>query len=325
MPEQITFGELKEHQGLAVLPIQETPSSPQLDYLTLDVALALGHVRITEVNDSGSVPELLLENSAPKPVLLVDGEELVGAKQNRVLNLTILAPANQKIVIPVSCVEAGRWNHDSSDFANSNRAHFAKGRAKKMASVSESMHSHGERRSNQGEVWADIDTKFSRMDASSHTSAMSDLYEKAGSNLEDYVTAFETTAKQIGAFFYVHGRLVGFDLFDKSVTCTRLFKKLLRSYAIDALEQPVTEQPPLDIDHAESLLALLRAGEWQTYPAIGMGTDYRFSSPRAAAAGLVVDDTTIHLSGFILNCGTEATDPEGRMASARIRRRMRTH
>jgi hypothetical protein len=41
---------------------------------------------------------------------LLDGEELIGAKQNRALNLTILAPAKQVIVIPVSCVEAGRWH-----------------------------------------------------------------------------------------------------------------------------------------------------------------------------------------------------------------------
>jgi hypothetical protein len=39
------------------------------------------------------VPQLLFINDAMRPVLLLDGEELVGAKQNRVLNLTVLAPA----------------------------------------------------------------------------------------------------------------------------------------------------------------------------------------------------------------------------------------
>jgi hypothetical protein len=45
------------------------------------------------VSEGGSVPHLLFINDAMRPVLLLDGEELVGAKQNRVLNLTVLAAA----------------------------------------------------------------------------------------------------------------------------------------------------------------------------------------------------------------------------------------
>ena len=54
---------------------------------------------------------------APSPVLLVDGEELIGAKQNRVLNLSILIPAKQRCVIPICCVEAGRWRAASREFS----------------------------------------------------------------------------------------------------------------------------------------------------------------------------------------------------------------
>src|SRR5437667_4791990 len=79
------------------------------DYLLLEDAISQGKVRVTELHAGGSVPELRLENAANLPVLVVDGEELVGAKQNRVLNLTVLAPAKQTIVIPVSCVEDARW------------------------------------------------------------------------------------------------------------------------------------------------------------------------------------------------------------------------
>src|SRR5262245_21648948 len=74
------------------------------DYLTLDDAIGRGLVQITEVSGEGSVPNRKLKNESDEAVLLLDGEELIGAKQNRVLNLTILAPANRTIVIPVSCV-----------------------------------------------------------------------------------------------------------------------------------------------------------------------------------------------------------------------------
>ena len=111
----------------------------ELDYLTLADAMRLEVARVSEISDGGSVPELLFENSADLPVLIFDGEELVGAKQNRTVNLTILAPAGKTIKIPVSCVEAGRWRHESAHLEISDRHHFARGRAVKNASVSRSM------------------------------------------------------------------------------------------------------------------------------------------------------------------------------------------
>jgi hypothetical protein len=40
-----------------------------------------------------------------------DGEQLVGAKQNRILNMTVLVAAETEVTIPVSCVERGRWGY----------------------------------------------------------------------------------------------------------------------------------------------------------------------------------------------------------------------
>ena len=86
----------------------------------------------------GSVPELKVFNGLSQPVLLLDGEELIGAKQNRVLNLTIMVPADTEMMIPVSCVEAGRWQHISDGFVAADRTQFARGRAKKLSQVSRS-------------------------------------------------------------------------------------------------------------------------------------------------------------------------------------------
>ena len=109
---QVSTGAGVSFNNLAATPLVGA-NGAEPDYLTLDEALARGDVRVTETSDAGDVPELLFENLGEKSVLLLDGEELVGAKQNRVLNLTILAPAKRTITIPVSCVEAGRWSHSS--------------------------------------------------------------------------------------------------------------------------------------------------------------------------------------------------------------------
>ncbi len=90
--EGAEFGEEVSHQGLTMFPFR-SGSGGNASYLTLTKALNTGSVHVSEVSEGGSVPELLFKNSADVPVLIVDGEELVGAKQNRVANLTILAPA----------------------------------------------------------------------------------------------------------------------------------------------------------------------------------------------------------------------------------------
>lgn len=104
-----TFGKL------TLFPLL-SPESRVPDYLTLEEALEQGCSEVTEVSPAGTVSELLFTNHGDRSVLLLDGEALVGAKQDRVLNLSILAPARKTIRIPVSCVEAGRWSARSQAF-----------------------------------------------------------------------------------------------------------------------------------------------------------------------------------------------------------------
>ncbi len=61
------------------------------------------------VDDGGVVAELVTHNHGDQPVLLIEGETLLGAKQDRVLNVSVLLAAKKATTVPVSCVEAGRW------------------------------------------------------------------------------------------------------------------------------------------------------------------------------------------------------------------------
>ena len=109
------LGDPVEHRGVVIIPLFPR-HDPVADYLTLDEALPRGF-RVREVGEAGLVPELLVENPLAEDVLLYDGEELLGAKQNRILNVTVLVGGGSKLPIPVSCVEEGRWAARSASFA----------------------------------------------------------------------------------------------------------------------------------------------------------------------------------------------------------------
>ena len=106
------------------------------------------------------------------------------------LNLTILAPPNKVTILPVSCVEAGRWHMQSTAFRPASHMMYARARAARTSQVTHEMRSTGMRRSDQAAVWSDIADKASRMDAHSPTQAMASVYDKHAITTEEYVRAF---------------------------------------------------------------------------------------------------------------------------------------
>ena len=114
--EQLQIGEEQSFKNLTVYPLFSSQQA-YFAYLTLDEALIRGLVEIGEIDSQGSVPELRLTNNSDLMILILDGEELVGAKQNRIVNTTMLIPPQKMTtVIPVSCVEQGRWTYKTKSF-----------------------------------------------------------------------------------------------------------------------------------------------------------------------------------------------------------------
>jgi len=193
--QQVKIAQAMSHEGLTSYPlIRDTLFAK--DYLTLDEALTNKTAVITEVSEGGSVPQLLLRNMGEQAVFLLDGEELTGAKQNRILNISILAPAMKDTVIPVSCVEAGRWRHSSPDFSAAPRAQFSASRAKRSAHVSEDICQTGQRRSNQGEVWDDISAKLNSLGSQSDTQAVESAFMDHDQQLNAFVEKLQPAENQ---------------------------------------------------------------------------------------------------------------------------------
>jgi len=172
----IDFGEVQVFKNLQIIPLL-TKGEEGPVYLTLKEALEKRLLVITEVSAQASVPELKVLNNADLPVFLLDGEELAGAKQNRVLNTSILVKEKSELIIPVSCTEQGRWSYQSAEFYNSENIMSRNLRSKKAANVSSSLKESGSYRSDQGAVWENIEEMSASAGVHSSTGAMKDVFE----------------------------------------------------------------------------------------------------------------------------------------------------
>ena len=295
----LKLGSPQVHLNLALFPlIDERKVLP--DYLLLDDALERNLARVTEVSADGRVPELSFENDSTERILLVDGDELIGAKQNRVLNLSILVGSRQKLVIPVSCVEQGRWSYHSRDFRSARRSLFAKARAKKVRQVTESLRVNRDRRSNQSQVWADVADKAAFCRVESGTLAMADVYEESAPRLSGYATAFRSEPGQRGAVIAVDGKPIGTELFDSAAAFARYLDKLVRSYALDAIETEAGKTLAPSGAEVRRFLEAMQAAAAERFPALGEGEDIRLTGDEVTGGALVANGRIVHLAGFAM-------------------------
>src|SRR3954451_22022445 len=161
--------------ALAVFPL--FGPAPGLDYRSFAQASVLG-ATVKELDSGASVNDLLVVNPTDRPVLLYEGEEVLGAQQNRTFDVSVLVGARSRLEVPVSCVEAGRWDgsrHDES-FSPAPQAAYPALRGMKNRAARESVAAGRSPRAVQGAVWDEVAHKSARMDVASATGAMNDIY-----------------------------------------------------------------------------------------------------------------------------------------------------
>jgi hypothetical protein len=314
----LQLAEAQTYKNITVFPLTG-PEDGQFPYLTLSEALAAQTLVVTEVSQAGSVPELKVVNRGDQAALLVDGEELAGAKQNRVLNTSILLKAQSETLIPVSCTEQGRWSYASPEFMDSKLVMAYKLRALKSSSVSRSLAARAGYHSDQGEVWQHISALHAKMGTASPTGAMKDAYEQRRRDLDASQKLFTVVPGQRGLLMVLDGEVAGFDYVSRPDAYAQLHGKLLKSYLIEALatRKPVETDANQAREKAGAFLLEAAECEQRQFPSVGHGEDLRFQKARMAGTALVHEARVIHSAFFRLTADEEM----GSMASLRNRRR----
>lgn len=277
-------------------------------YEVLDHMIESAAVHVTEIDD-GLVEEVQVLNGTHTPLLLVDGEELLGALQNRSINVSVIVPPMATLNVPVSCMEAGRWDERGGpEFRRSEHIMSARLRMNRTRQVSTALRrSDRDRRSDQDVVWSEIDELQSDLGTSSETKAINDAYLVHQRAMNKYIAAMPSTEGARGAIFALDSGPHGLELFESKMCFAALQPKILRSWAVDAIaaarksagsrDALSGSEKPVD---PRILLDRLARRTVRLYDSIGDGTDFRLlrRGSRLHGAGLAVGDRLIHFTAF---------------------------
>ena len=293
----LVMGDPISHLNLTIIPLKGNGQAP-IDYVLGSDAIEAGTLTITEISEGGSVTELLVTSTTDQMVLLLDGEELIGAKQNRILNTSILLlPRANKVKIPVSCVEQGRWRHTSRAFGVGSYSP-SRLRARKSRQVSRSLRARGIAASDQGAVWDEVGAVMEETGATSPSMAMSDAVEQRRESLGSYVEVLAYPEGARGVVVAIDGQFAALDLFEKPEALQRVWERLVTGYALDAIRTAEAEPKTYEPEEVGKIMQQVAEVACEPCPSVGIGEDWRFESEAVVGQALLAEGTCVHLSAF---------------------------
>lgn len=291
----------QKEKNLSIVQIA-TDNQNSFSYISGPAAIKDDLIQVKEVSESGSVNMLHVFNLSEKFVFFMDGDILSGAKQNRVLNTSVLLAPNTKTHIPVSCVERGRWSHISDKFGSADYAAPSFMRAKKSFRVNQNLRTKGVHESDQGEVWRDVDHYAMKFKIESQSLNLSDVYDGKEKDFDSFIKSFTLNPNANGMAVFVKDNLLNLDIFNRTDIFAEYFPKILKGCSMEAFglkgeskmaEAEASYKTLTFIDEFENLTFREHAG-------VGVGAEKRFQSDGLTGFELVYNSNMIHLTALNL-------------------------
>jgi len=241
------------HENLSVFLLEkrESPRDGQ-DYVILEQALKEGTLRVMEKPQGAQVNLLELENTGERPVYIQAGDTVKGGQQDRTIAVDfVVPPKSGRMPISAFCVEPGRWSsrggavqYQTVDLPRATTNQFggveftlsevpAATREQKLAIRLEK---------SQSQVWAAGGLVTGRTIAGQPLSSSYVLATEAPeikNRIAEYVESLKGVVNReeslIGMAFLVNGELDTIDVYGNSNLFQKLWPKLLRGAALEAM------------------------------------------------------------------------------------------
>ena len=287
----------QSHKHMAIIPLKTEPNY-KLDILTLKKGFELGLAEVKECNHS-TVNTLIVKNKSITPLLLIDGEEVIGGDQNRIVNSTILIAPQSESPISVSCTEQGRWGYKSEFQSSIHIADYNTRKAKlRAARFNEPV---------QSAVWSSIDKLEKSVAYSSPTRAMTESYETQKANHEEFLNAFTVVKGQNGVLVIVNGEIKGFELFLNPEIYGHFHERIIKSYLINSKEENTTFT--INIDEARLLIEEAKDSTFEDKMSSGLENAFEYENSKGFGNLYAYEGEILHWS-FFEKSGEDASDED---------------
>lgn len=298
--ESLEVGEPFSYKNLTIIPVYADRIADKTRYTTLDEALEKGWLEVTEV-DGGRVPQVRVSNRSGKYVFMMGGEILTGCRQDRLLGRDVLLrPGAKNVIVPVYCVEQGRWTYESEAF--SSKANLGTSRLR-----AEGQKAGGDA---QTKIWSYVSGMADRAGVASPTGRFQEVYESEDtrrriSGLKEKMENIPRLCPDaVGVVIGIGDAITSVDIFANPHVFRTLWPKLLRSAALAA----VCDRAYGTLDQADAVDFLRRVHDkhYDRKAAVDLGFEVSAVDSEVNVNALVYRDAVIHIAGFPEEdtCGT---------------------
>lgn len=217
----------------------------------MNMALADGRLKISEQEGSATVNSLQVKNTSQDTIYLMQGEVIIGGKQDRILAQDLLVPPGASMDIAAFCVEHGRWSEQATGADFKGTKGVAAQEVRKAAAVSKQ----------QGQVWDAVarmvQVSATRTSTGSYAHMVDDKTFNADREKyrERLVGLPATCVGVVGVVAVIGGKVIGCDILATEDLFRQAYPQLIDAYIAEALTSgaPVTMEATAVQDYFTSL------------------------------------------------------------------------
>lgn len=230
------------HKNLTVFLLHGKDLLPGKNFLTLQEALAQKKVRVYETKE---VNELAIQNFSNQDVYVQAGDIVRGGEQDRMISIDfIVPPRSGRMPIAAFCVESGRWSKRGEEQAG----YFS---SSENSAATKDLKLAAKRAASQDAVWQNVSVAQEKLSKNVAevvaVSASPTSYELSVENAKvkettaAYINSLSGLLRNkpdvIGFAFAINGKVNSADVYASHALFAKLWPKLLKATATEALAE----------------------------------------------------------------------------------------
>ena len=295
--KKLSLGEPQQLDPYTIYPVCVGEAGPDPSLLLTHQAIGAQVLEILEKGE-GEVQELEAFNRGDAPVVILEGDTLVGCKQNRVVARSVILGRGGKVAIPVGCMEQGRWAWKSGRFDSGKMRISPSVRKASTREILEAKKGRRARASlDQSRLWSDVQCCLDEEAVVSESSDYHAVVDERGEEARERSRTLQRHPGQVGVLVMAGGTFLGLELAGHPSTWDELAERTLPAILMDrgwAAEGQDADPGP----EASAWLSRIQNAQITLTPGLAQGKEVDVEDGDIAGSGLWHDDQMVHLAVF---------------------------